>query len=242
MRFLGWKGCFEKRKVIPTIGYTFGGRGGRVGGMKSEKLEYWSKGIMGQAELGTNMGRREMEYWSDVSATDETRMKHGCGKGTLYKDTSKSGSPEPEAAGGGKTRPTPKAFGAGLAWIKRCLEPWWGGAGYRNTVNRVGKFNGSCHLTTASCRFGRGFYRIATASCCFIWKCYRFLPYKSMQVVDFPHLAYVGLFWGGLQIDLATDAKRSLEPIWGKKTEPQRMEAQRQAKLGTTLRDRKENY
>jgi hypothetical protein len=90
---------------------------------------------------------------------------------------------------GGKRRPTPKAFGAGLAWNQFRQMGLTAVCGWR-----VGKFTGSCHLATASCRLMREFYRIATACCRLIWIFYRVLPGKSTQVVDFPHLVVASIF------------------------------------------------
>ncbi len=66
-------------------------------GMKSKKLEYGSKGVMG--------GHGVAGSWSDGVATDGTRTKHGHGEGTRHKEVGKAGSEEP---------------------TKRSLEPIWG--------------------------------------------------------------------------------------------------------------------
>jgi hypothetical protein len=138
---------------------------------------------------------------TDSEKTLNTEQRARVNREPIY---SRREEPAPDEGGGGKRRPTPKAFEAGLAWTKRCLEPWSGAAGYRNAVNRVGEFTGSCHRATASCRLIFKFYCLAAASCRFIWKFYRFLPHQSTQVVDFPRMAMVRHFWGQREM-LATD-------------------------------------
>jgi hypothetical protein len=62
----------------------------------------------------------------------------------------------------------------------------------------VGKWAAFAHMETGLTRLG---------------------PDKSTQVVDFPRIAYVRLFWGGAENRRISDrgmTKRSLEPIWGR--------------------------
>jgi hypothetical protein len=56
---------------------------------------------------------------------------------------------------------------------------------------------GFYRIATASCRLVTGFYRLATGCYRIISEFYRVLPRKSTQVVDFPRMAMVGLFWEG---------------------------------------------
>ena len=134
--------------------------------MKSNKLEYGSKGVMG--------GHGVAGPWSDEVATDGTRTKHGHGEGTRHKEVGKAGSEEP---------------------TKRSLEPIWGverelrrcglkagedgkrWAGARVNLGKggqkVGKWTGFSHFGTALTHL---------------------FPHVSTQVVDFPRICTVRLF------------------------------------------------
>ncbi len=151
-------------------------------------------------------GQRAAESWSDEVATDGTQVKCGYGKRTLYKELKKARSQEP---------------------TKRRLEPVWGierelprcgregggqaelGTDMGNHLKRSrvekrrpsGAWNQYCEIESTAfsgCEAGKftGFYRIAA-------RCYRLLPHKSTQVVDFPHLAHARLFWGSHEITKA---------------------------------------
>ena len=117
--------------------------------------------------------------WGDESATDGTRIKPGYGKGTVYKEARKTGSQEP---------------------TKRSLEPIWG---VERELRRCGRESGRCgqrwsdrwaNLGKSGQKVGKGtgFDHLATGFD-------RLGPDKSMQVVDFPHLSTVRVFWGGME-------------------------------------------
>jgi hypothetical protein len=75
-----------------------------------------------------------------------------------------------------------EAFRAGIT--ERRVEAGRGGG-------EMGKSTGFCHLAT-------GYYRMAG-------RFYRPFPDNLMQVVDFPHLACVSIFWEVMKLVLATD-------------------------------------
>src|SRR6266436_6230421 len=135
-------------------------------GMKSKKLEYGSKGVMG--------GDGEAKSWSDESATDGTRVKHGFGKRIPYKEAKKAGSEEP---------------------TKRSLEPIWGverelrrcglKAG-EDGKRRIGKW-ANPGLSGKKVGKWTGFSHFGTALT-------HLFPHVSTQVVDFPRICTVRLF------------------------------------------------
>jgi len=58
---------------------------------------------------------------------------------------------------------------------------------------------GSYRLWADFYRIGVYFYRLATGFSHFETPLTRLFPHKSTQVVDFPRLAMVRLFWGGVE-------------------------------------------
>jgi hypothetical protein len=137
-------------KVIPTIGYTFHGRSGRMEGMKM-----------------VNGGWLRVECRSGNAAADETQVKHGCdGLGSrngagMWRER----APELGAA----RRPyLVEAGRGGKRWVGEWVQLGKGGW-------MTGKRTGFSHFETALTHL---------------------FPHNSTQVVDFPHLRVVRLFWG----------------------------------------------
>jgi len=140
-------------KVIPTIGYTFHGRSGRMEGMTVK-------------ETGV------LESWSDGGTPDHAPRR----------------------------MPTARINCVAAAGLRHSLAPEkclgrYGKHPYQATerVVRCGKRRyASCAFTALSgCRMRKftDFYRITPRR-------YHLGPDKSTQVVDFPHLRVVRLFWG----------------------------------------------
>ena len=145
--------------------------------MKSKKLEHGSKGVMAEHRLAGSC--------NESVATDGTQIEHGYGEGIFYKEAKKARNKE--RAG-------------------RSLEPRWGverelqRCGLKASEDgkrRLGR-RGFTGLSGREVGNFTGFYRLTT-------RCYRLFPHKSKQVVDFPYLAHVRLFWGNPEIGKTMD-------------------------------------
>ncbi len=135
--------------------------------MKSKKMEYGSKGVMG--------GHGSVKSRSGGVVADRTRIKHRYEKGTLYK----------EATNVGNTEPTKRNLEP-ICGVERELPrrgPEMGRSGQRRAGMRVnlgkggqemGKRTGLAHIAPTLTRLG---------------------PDYSTQVVDFPHIEDARLSW-----------------------------------------------
>src|SRR5882757_768000 len=113
----------------------------------------------------------------------------------------------------------PKAFGVRIPKIqrhraklaseptKRRLEPIWGVErevrrwGLKAARNGKRRYASRAFTSLSGWEIGKAwnFYRLATGFSRIATGYYRLFPHDSTQVVDFPHLAMVRLFWGALK-------------------------------------------
>jgi hypothetical protein len=134
-------------------------------------LESWSA-------RGTGNG---IESWSDELATDETRIKHGCRKNGLIRKAGKKERPTTDVEKTLNRRE--RRSGACGGGKRRFRKGVFTGLSGREVARRTGFY----HLATGSCGVTTGFYRLG--------------PDNSMQVVDFPHVAVVRVFWEVQEIE-----------------------------------------
>ena len=133
--------------------------------MKSKKLVYGSKGVMGGQGAG--------ESWSDGLATDGTR---------ITTDGEKTGNRELNRREQRERRLPAKEHRE-----RKRSDITLAGGGKRRYANRAVTGLSGCEAGKST-----GFYRIVT-------RCYRFLPHKSTQVVDFPRICGAVFFGEGLK-------------------------------------------
>ena len=171
---MGWEGCFKKKQVIPTIGYTFHGRGGRVEAMKSKKMEYGSKGVMeGHGVLKWSDGGTPEQALRQIPAN---RINSVAAAGLRHSAPGKS-----QGRCGRRYRGSGRRDAGGPLVRSGAMAGWDGKRRAEKRVKLgkggrvVGKWCNFSHMEPASTHL---------------------FPHNSTQVVDFPRMYVVSIFRG----------------------------------------------